>query len=73
MATPWVHILHHVGESQERLLVCKVGADARTIPGWKRVPATRVAMAINSRWLRKTFTFLALEKSGKFTGRPVQM
>jgi hypothetical protein len=55
------------------LAMCSVVSPARTILAWNNVPATRVAMAISSLWPVKTFTVLAWESSGKFTGRPVRM
>src|SRR5579864_2281242 len=49
------------------------GHPHRTIFGWKRVPATRVAIAIRSRWPRKTFTWRARESSGRLTLRPLRI
>src|SRR5580658_9173850 len=45
----------------------------RTILGWNRVPATRVAMAIRSRWPAKTLTWRAREKSGRLMVRPLRI
>src|ERR1700741_3720305 len=44
---------------------------ANTIPGWKSVPEMRVAMAMRARCPQKTFTWGALDISGKFTARPL--
>jgi hypothetical protein len=48
-------------------------SEGKTILGWKRVPATRVAMASRSFWLAKTLTWRARESSGRLTGRPLRM
>ena len=45
----------------------------RTILGWNRVPAMRVAMAIRSRWPVKTLTWRARETSGRLMVRPLRM
>src|SRR5271169_1251442 len=50
-----------------------VSVPHRTILGWKRVPATRVAMASSSLWPLKTLTCGARESSGRFTVRPLRM
>ena len=48
-------------------------SDGKTILGWNRVPATRVAMASNSLWPAKTLTWRARESSGRLMGRPLRM
>src|ERR1700680_1861235 len=45
----------------------------KTILGWKRVPAMRVAMAISSLCPEKTLTWRARESSGRLTERPLRM
>ena len=45
----------------------------KTILGWKRVPATRVAMASSSLCPAKTLTWRARESSGRLMGRPLRM
>src|SRR5580700_2223140 len=45
----------------------------KTILGWKRVPARRVAMARRLACPAKTFTWRARETSGRLAGRPLRM
>jgi hypothetical protein len=56
--------------------ISHIGGDysgGKTILGWNKVPATRVAMAMRSLWPWKTLTWRARESSGRLTGRPVRM
>src|SRR5271156_362684 len=48
------------------------GSAVRTSLAWKRVPATRVAMAIRSLWPQNTLTWRAFENSGRLTVRPLR-
>src|SRR2546423_14094125 len=50
-----------------------VSAPYKTIFGWNRGPATRVAMAIRSRWPVKTLIWRARERSGRLMVRPLRM
>ena len=43
-----------------------------TTRGWKRVPATRLAMPTRSRWPSKTLTMAALENSGRLAWAPLR-
>src|ERR1700722_15679009 len=62
---------HEFGD--QRITDSVADSTARTILGWKSVPATRVAIAIRSLCPQNTLTSRACESSGRFTGLPLRM